>query len=455
MAFTFLILGGGATASAAAAGRRPTYDAAAALAFANEVNGRRVVHLSYGTQWVQSHCLSLFTALAHGVKPIVLGSRRQLAYNDLGPLDKLFALNEATRGLATLPVAAAAAADPLIVFNDGYDVAFMGGAAAVLERFERVGRPLVFAGERGCCTSFYWMRRLRNDCIKRHQFPEPSGKLAARDPRTRWVNSGLIAGTQRAFRTFLTAAIAKRKRHTRDWGPPDTYKRGTDQLIVCDMLSDEAMYGNSSAVRRAIIDYGSEIFQCMYQLGLNQEAPASRSSKDGVLVARSGPRHGRSGTRRKARGAGAPRTALNMLTKTSPVMLHFNGDSAEKNDFEAFVRKLWWGDAPMERIGAALVFDYDNGKAVRFDSICPRSVFKPPTGRRSTWVDPLAKRRQRKADRARLVEMYTQVNPSKLEDGSVAKIMEKHGDRMSKLWVLLKEKYPDANVWDSAAHEEL
>ena len=154
-----------------------------AWAFANTVkrgdSTRRVLHVSYGTKWVQPHCLSLYTALAHGVKPIVLGLRRQAQFDALGPLDKLYALDELTRDISNPLLNPPPAIDPLIVFNDGYDVAFMGGASAIEQRFERMGAPLIFAGERGCCTSFFWMHQWRNDCISPRAFPRPSSALAA------------------------------------------------------------------------------------------------------------------------------------------------------------------------------------------------------------------------------------------------------------------------------------
>ena len=421
-----------------------------AWAFANAVKRgdslRRVLHVSYGTKWVQPHCLSLYTAVAHGIKPIVLGMRRQAQFDALGPLDKLYALDELTRDIGALPKPPTPAIDPLLVFNDGYDVAFMGGAAAIERRFERMGAPLVFAGERGCCTSFFWMHQWRNDCISPRAFPRPSSALAARDPTNRWVNSGLIAGTRHAFRAFIVAALEERERKLRDWGSEkDTYRTGTDQLIVCELLSQEAVYHNASALRAARIDYGSELFQCMYRIGA-----------DGTVISRSGPPRAakgaakgaavadREGTPVDASLAGAfrlaPRSALNTLTKSSPLLLHFNGDSPGKGSFDSFVRAQWWGDSPMELIDAALVFDYDHGAARRFGEICPRSVFTPPLGARSTWVDPRAARRERAALRARLVVLYERVDPAMV--AKVDAIVERYRGNATRLFRLLAEKYP-------------
>ena len=214
-------------------------------------DGYRLYSITYATDISRNDfCTVMEGAWGWGYKVNVIGYEEN-EYAKYKLVDKVFALR---KWLKKLPKRGR----NVILFMDAYDVLVNAKPMDLLERFLDMERGVVFAAERGCCSTKWHMMHRRNTC-------DPDWPIDIMNYTTPWINTGVFIGFQSELEVLLDEAWIEYQQTKRELrgDQVDPYLSGSDQQLIGQLFA----HGNG--LRDDIgmaLDLHSDMFKCMYQV---------------------------------------------------------------------------------------------------------------------------------------------------------------------------------------------
>lgn len=330
-----------------------------------------ILDVTYATDVNFGFCLSTFSALCHGLQPLVLGwgtvfpempNVHQLVRWKHIILEKFKETGHFIRYIA----GHGASADLTVLAHDSGDVVLTGNASCFKSGLAAAIEPLVFSAERNFYVGYKGSKDLRRCGFIEPLFPEPTS-VGARKYGARYLNSGAYIGRLGALVDMYNALI----------DPEDGAVHVGEKMVEAEGLNDQALTSlyyisrvsphdanNKRRLGGICLDHEARLFQCMHRL--REDDSIHPTNEIDFEVSSVG-------------------QVTNLHTGTQPCLLHFNGDK-KWTKIKTLVERLNFGDeATLQQASTGTILFWNASAGVTrvpFKELCPD--FKLPRQEAST-----------------------------------------------------------------------
>lgn len=230
------------------------FDVCSSPLYIESPDGFKLYTVTYATHVNRKDfCNVMKSAWGWGFQVNVIGQRRSRQYEKYHLVDKVFALRKFIRKLPKRN-----SGKNVIMFMDAYDVLVNASPFDLLQRFLDTDKKVLFASEKGCCSTKWYMMNRMNTC-------DSKWPIDVRNHTSPWINTGVFIGYQNELRVLLDAAWIEYHQTLKEIQPGqvDPYVSGSDQQLIGQLFS----YHKELRERISMgIDVMSEVFQCMYKV---------------------------------------------------------------------------------------------------------------------------------------------------------------------------------------------
>eukprot|EP00802_Teleaulax_amphioxeia_P011491 Tamp_11524.p1 GENE.Tamp_11524~~Tamp_11524.p1 ORF type:complete len:393 (-),score=36.75 Tamp_11524:635-1813(-) len=257
----------------------------------------RVYLITYTTDFAhKGFCTMAASAVASGFRLNVLGEGTRENFAKETHLYKLWSLKQFVDELFRR-TGAKSGKRTIIMFLDAYDVLVTGSPSALVKRFLKTEKKVLFSSEQGCCSYRESIMYKQPKCDPRWIWPET-------ETHSPYLNSGAFVGflpqivhmlqAAKDERESYAAKVAREIRPFQDYklmppenpGPWDPYIIGGDQQLICHVIAHYAFgegheyEGRSAkAALKMGIDYSAKLFLSAYTMQVGRAIQFSKNRR--------------------------------------------------------------------------------------------------------------------------------------------------------------------------------